>query len=181
MKMLRAGYRGKNAVRIFHAAQFALGLSLLIAIGVIYTHDHGRSPSCRRRLLMSTLLPGRRAITCRSYWVTPHPDPQEEIIDGFPDSAGHDAGLRRGRAVAGPVDHPRRPRKSSAGYPALGEEFEIVAQEVKAGKERVGAARTFGERSGIPICVVFRDHAGAVGHLRHLDRRGAARLCGRNA
>src|SRR5690606_4288368 len=36
MKMLRAGYRSKNAVRSFHAAQFVLGLSLL-AVGVIYT------------------------------------------------------------------------------------------------------------------------------------------------
>ncbi len=35
LKMLRAGYRSKNAVRTFHAAQFALGIGLLL-LGVIY-------------------------------------------------------------------------------------------------------------------------------------------------
>ena len=34
LKMLRAGYRAKNAVRMFHFAQFALGLGFL-ALGMI--------------------------------------------------------------------------------------------------------------------------------------------------
>ena len=35
MKMTRAGYRGKNAVRTFHAIQFGLGLGMLV-LGVVY-------------------------------------------------------------------------------------------------------------------------------------------------
>ena len=40
-------------------------------------------------------------------------------------------------------------KESRAGYPALAEEFEIVAHEVKAGKERISVLKDMAERVGL--------------------------------
>ncbi|MEL7116664.1 MAG: type II secretion system F family protein, partial [Pseudomonadota bacterium] len=42
-----------------------------------------------------------------------------------------------------------------SGYPALAEEYEIVSQEMKAGKDRVAVLRDFAERAGIPDIASF--------------------------
>ncbi len=44
----------------------------------------------------------------------------------------------------------RLAKESRAGYPALADEFDIVAHEVKAGKERVQVLKDMSERVGIP-------------------------------
>jgi tight adherence protein C len=36
-----------------------------------------------------------------------------------------------------------------AGYPALADEFELVSQEVKAGKDRIAVLKGFAERAGV--------------------------------
>ena len=41
-------------------------------------------------------------------------------------------------------------KETRQGYPALSEEFEMVSQEVKAGKERVHVLKDMSERVGIP-------------------------------
>ena len=42
-----------------------------------------------------------------------------------------------------------------SGYPALSEEFEMVSQEMKAGKDRVSVLRDFAERAGVPDVASF--------------------------
>ena len=57
LKMMRAGYRSKNSVRLFHAMQFLLGIGLLVA-GMIYTFYVSRSQTLdMQSMAMSTLLP----------------------------------------------------------------------------------------------------------------------------
>ncbi len=155
MKMLRAGYRSKNAVRSFHAAQFVLGLSLLAA-GVIYTiATKGEGEADTTMLLMSTLVPGLVGYFLPSYWVERRIQTRrEDMVCGFPDSLDMmlvcvEAGQSLDQSII------RVSKEIKLGFPALGEEFEIVAQEIKAGKDRSQVLRDFGERSGIPDIASF--------------------------
>lgn len=50
LKLLQAGYPGKDAVRTFHFAQFALGLGFLVlGIGYVFLQKKAREPKCRPR------------------------------------------------------------------------------------------------------------------------------------
>jgi tight adherence protein C len=154
LKMLRAGYRSKNAVRMFHFAQFALGLSMLL-VGVVYTlftNDGDVGPSS---LLMTTLLPGVAGYYFPIYWVQRRAqNRQQEMINGFPDALDMmlvcvEAGQSLDQSII------RVAREMRTGYPALGEEFELVAYEVKAGKERIQVLKDFSERAGVPDIASF--------------------------
>ncbi|GGE17504.1 tight adherence protein C [Gemmobacter megaterium] len=156
LKLMRAGYRQKTAVRNFHAAQFALGLSLL-AVGVIYTllNNDDTTPPSATNLMLTALLPGVAGYFLPSYWVERRVQSRrEEMVNGFPDSLDMmlvcvEAGQSLDQAII------RVSKEIKLGYPALGEEYELVAQEIKAGKERAQVLRDFGERSGVPDIASF--------------------------
>ena len=149
LRMLRAGYRSKNAVRIFHFAQLVLGVGLL-AIGTIYALIQSQSaPLTTNQMMMYTILPGAIGYYIPKYWVNKRlAARQAEIVAGFPDALDMmlvcvEAGQSLDQSII------RVAKESKAGYPALGEEFEIVAQEVKAGKERVTVLKDMSARVGI--------------------------------
>ena len=149
LKMLRAGYRGKNSVRTFHFAQFALGIGFLI-FGVIYAMILStKGEVSTQMMIMSTLGPGAAGYYLPQYWVQRRAQSrQNEIISGFPDALDMmlvcvEAGQSLDQSII------RVAKESAAGYPALGEEFEMVAHEVKAGKERVMVLKDMSERIGI--------------------------------
>ena len=149
MKLLRAGYRQKNAVRIFHFAQFAMGLGFLLA-GVVYAMIMSQQAELpTQALIMYTILPGAAGYYLPEYWVQRRVQTREqEIIEGFPDALDLmlvcvEAGQSLDQSII------RVAKESRAGYPALADEFEIVAHEVKAGKERVAVLKDMSERVGI--------------------------------
>ena len=149
MKMLRAGYRGKNSVRTFHFAQFALGI-LFLLLGVIYAMIlSSKGDVSTQKMIMFTIVPGAAGYYLPQYWVKRRAQArQDEIISGFPDALDMmlvcvEAGQSLDQSII------RVARESAAGYPALGEEFEMVAHEVKAGKERVMVLKDMSERIGI--------------------------------
>jgi tight adherence protein C len=149
MKLLRAGYRQKNSVRIFHFAQFALGLTFLM-MGVVYAMIMSQKAELpTQALVMYTIFPGAAGYYLPQYWVTRRIQTREqEIIDGFPDALDLmlvcvEAGQSLDQSIM------RVAKESRAGYPALADEFDIVAQEVKAGKERVTVLKDMSERVGI--------------------------------
>ncbi|MDO9524143.1 MAG: type II secretion system F family protein [Gemmobacter sp.] len=155
LRMMRAGYRSKNAVRTFHAAQFALGLGFLL-LGVIYTLlTQGEGEPDTTSLLMTSLLPGVVGYYLPIYWVQRRLQTRkEEMVNGFPDALDMmlvcvEAGQSLDQSII------RVSREIKIGYPALGEEFEMVAHEVKAGKERAQVLRDFAERCGIPDIASF--------------------------
>lgn len=155
LKMLRAGYRSKNAVRVFHFAQFALGLGTL-GLGVIYTLLVNASQTLdMQSVITSTLLPAAAGYYLPQYWVTRRlQNRQLEITQGFPDALDMmlvcvEAGQSLDQAII------RVSKEGRASYPALAEEFEIVAHEVKAGKERVQVLRDMAERVGLPDITSF--------------------------
>lgn len=150
LKMLRAGYKAKNAVRIFHASQFALGIGFLLA-GVIYAMiAQTKAPLTTQQMLLYSLLPGVIGYYLPIYWVKRRAQERhDQIVEGFPDALDLmlvcvEAGQSLDQSIL------RVARETSVGYPALGEEFETVSHEVKAGKERTMVLKDMAERVGIP-------------------------------
>jgi tight adherence protein C len=149
LKLMRAGYRAKNAVQLFHFSQLVLGLGAL-AIGVIYTlfaQSQGHVPT--HIVALSTIGPGAAGYYFPIYWIQRRAQQrQDEIVSGFPDALDLmlvcvEAGQSLDQSIL------RVAKESRAGYPALADEFDIVAQEVKAGKERVMVLRDMSDRVGI--------------------------------
>lgn len=155
MRMLRAGYRSKNAVRIYHFAQLCLGLGLL-AVGTIYAlfvSQGGQMTS--QQMVMYTILPGALGYYAPVYYINKRVKQRvTEITQGFPDALDMmlvcvEAGQSLDQSIM------RVAKESRAGYPALAEEFEIVSHEVKAGKERVTVLKDMAERVGIADVTSF--------------------------
>lgn len=149
LRMMRAGYRSKNAVRIFHFCQLVLGIGALL-LGTIYALIQSQSaPLGTQQMLLYTLLPGAVGYYLPKYWVERRlQERQTQIIQGFPDALDMmlvcvEAGQSLDQSIM------RVAKESRAGYPALADEFDIVANEVKAGKERVAVLRDMSERVGV--------------------------------
>jgi len=149
LKMLRAGYRDKNAVRMFHFAQLTFGIGFLIC-GVIYAMIVSAQQEVGTQfMIMSTIGPGAAGYYLPQYWVTRRAAMRkEEIVSGFPDALDMMlVCVEAGQSLDQSIN--RIAKESRAGYPALADEFDLVAQEVKAGKERVMVLKDMSERVGI--------------------------------
>jgi len=149
LKLLQAGYRSKNAVRTYHFLQFVLGIGFLF-IGVIvaiYRSSVGDVET--QNTLLTILLPGVVGYMLPKYWVTKRQQTrQEEIINGFPDSLDMmlvcvEAGQSLDQSIV------RVATEIRSGFPALADEYEMVAHEMKAGKDRIQVLRDMSERAGV--------------------------------
>jgi tight adherence protein C len=155
LKLLQAGYRTKNAVRMYHFAQFAFGIGFLLA-GVVYTLiAQMQAEVTTQSMILSTVGPGAAGYYLPQYWVQRRlQERQEEIISGFPDALDMmlvcvEAGQSLDQSII------RVAKESRAGYPALADEFDMVAHEIKAGKERVHVLRDMSERVGVADVASF--------------------------
>ena len=155
LNLLRAGYPGKNAVRMFHALQFLLGISFLL-LGIVYALLQSvNGELSTRSMLLSTLLPCAIGYYIPRYWVTKRVEKRRnEIIEGFPDALDLmlvcvEAGQSLDQSII------RVGTESRAGYPSLAEEFDMVAHEMKAGKERTTVLKDMAERVGVPDVASF--------------------------
>ena len=155
LNMLRAGYTGKNAVHMFHAMQFLLAILFLVAgliVALIKSMSQEMSPT---DLMLYSLLPCAIGYYLPRYWVNKRIEKRKtEIIQGFPDALDLmlvcvEAGQSLDQSII------RVGRESRAGYPALADEFDLVAQEVKAGKERISVLKDMAERVGVPDVASF--------------------------
>ncbi len=150
LKMLQAGYRSPGAVRLYHFAKFALGMGGLI-LGVIYALLTAKDGQIQvTKLLLSILVPGGAGYYLPIYWVERRRQTrQANILDGFPDALDLllvciEAGQTIDQAIL------RVATEIRAGFPDLADEFEIVAHEIKAGKDKTRVWRDMGERCGVP-------------------------------
>lgn len=155
MRMLQAGYRSKNAVRLFHFAQFALGLGLL-ALGILYTLLLSmQGEVSTQMMIIATLGPAGAGYYLPQYWVTRRIQTrQTEITEGFPDALDLmlvcvEAGQSLDQSIL------RIAKEARAGYPALADEFDIIAQEVKAGKERTAVLKDMSARVNVADITSF--------------------------
>ncbi|WP_422033395.1 type II secretion system F family protein [Roseovarius sp.] len=149
LTLMQAGYRDRDAVRYFHFAQFALGIGGLI-LGVIYfVFFVSNDETTTQQTLMYTLGPGGVGYMLPKYWITKRlQQRQEEIEQGFPDSLDMmltcvEAGQSMDQAII------RVSREIQASYPALAQEYEIVSQQMKAGRDKPSVLSDMAERCGV--------------------------------
>lgn len=149
LKLLRAGYRGAGAVRAYHFLQFALGMGFL-AIGVLVAIvKSATGEPTMQEIMFTALLPGIIGYLLPRYWVMRRVQMREEELEnGFPDALDMmlvcvEAGQSLDQAIV------RVSKEIQVGYPALSEEFETVANELKAGKDRVSVLKDMAERAGV--------------------------------
>ena len=155
MNLLRAGYPDKSAVHIFHAAKLVLGVGFL-ALGLIYAMIQSASVEVSTQsMMLYTLVPGGIGYYLPQYWVTKRVDKRkQEIIDGFPDALDMmlvcvEAGQSLDQSII------RVAKESRMNYPSLADEFDMVAHEVKAGKERVQVLKDMADRVNVPDVASF--------------------------
>ena len=148
--MLRqAGYQSRDAVRVFYFAQMVLGLLGLLG-GVIYINFLGGGEGMStQKTMIYTLGPGAIGYYLPKYWVTRRVGMRkEEITRGFPDALDMmlvcvEAGQSMDQCIV------RVSTELRASYKALADEFEVVAYEMKAGKDKVTVLNDMGERCGV--------------------------------
>ena len=148
-KLMQAGYRDRDAVRYFHFAQFALGVGGLILGVIYYVAFKSGSEIGTAKILMYILGPGGLGYMAPKYWVTKRQQQrQEEITDGFPDSLDMmlvcvEAGQSLDQSII------RVANEIRASFPAIAEEFQIVSQQIKAGRDKASVLNEMGERCGV--------------------------------
>ncbi len=149
LKLRQAGYQSKDAVRFFHFAQFALGLLGLLA-GFLYVLILGDDAALSsQQLVIYVIGPGAVGYLLPKYWVTRRvAERKEEIASGFPDALDMllvcvEAGQSLDQSIV------RVAKELHASYPSLADEFEIVAYEMKAGKDKDKVLRDMGTRCGV--------------------------------
>ena len=149
LKLLQAGYRTKNAVRIYHFAQFALGIVGLL-LGTAYVFWQSRiAPVTSTNMVLWALGPGLVGYMLPKYWVTRRQKTrQQEITNGFPDSLDMmlvcvEAGQSLDQSIL------RVAKELRTGFPDLADEYELVSYETKAGKDKTQVLRDMAERCGV--------------------------------
>ncbi|SFE57771.1 tight adherence protein C [Sulfitobacter brevis] len=145
----QAGYQSRDAVRMFYFAQFTLAIIGLI-LGVVYTNFLGGGEGMStQKTIMWTIGPGAIGYYLPKYWVTRRVgERKKQIESGFPDALDMmlvcvEAGQSLDQCIV------RVARELRASYKALADEFEVVAYEMKAGKDKVSVLNDMGERCGV--------------------------------
>ncbi len=149
LKLLQAGYKSKNSVRYFHFSQFALGI-LGLVLGGLYALLKIQTGDVTNQDMMIMLLgPGCAGYMLPKYWITRRVAARKEAITyGFPDSLDMmlvcvEAGQSLDQSIL------RVARELKSGFPDLASEFELVSQEMKAGKGKEAVLRDMSERCGV--------------------------------
>ncbi len=155
LKLRQAGYQSKDAVRFFHFAQFALGI-LGLLIGLVYvTIIEADQDFDTQQTLIRVLGPGGVGYMLPKYWITRRVDTRKEnITRGFPDALDMmlvcvEAGQSLDQSIV------RVGKELRASYPDLADEFEVVAYEMKAGKDKDKVLRDMSTRCGVTDVASF--------------------------
>lgn len=147
LKLVQAGYRSKSAVGNFTFARMAGGIVLILA-GLVLMLVRGKD-FAPTDLALYIILPGVVGYYAPTYWVNRRrTERQTSVTNGFPDALDMmlicvEAGQSLDQAIL------RVSNEIRGANAALAEEFEIVANEIRAGKERVVVLRDMAERCGV--------------------------------
>ncbi len=153
LKLIQAGYRAKSAVRTYYFMQMVLGLGGL-ALGALYTFTIGGTADLKWTMIQ-TFGPGFAGYYGPNYWVEKRREKRKaEILDSFPDALDLmlvciEAGQSLDQAIL------RIAKEIAPSSPALSEEFTIVSNEMRAGKERPEVLRDMSERCDIQDISAF--------------------------
>ena len=132
-----------------------LSIALLI-VGILYAIVLSTTGTVTLQgMILITLGPAAFGYFLPEYWVRRRlQSRRKELINGFPDALDMlliciEAGQSLELSII------RVSKEMRTGYPALAEEFDIVSNELKAGKERVQVLRDMSERAGVPDITSF--------------------------
>ncbi|NVK13740.1 MAG: type II secretion system F family protein [Rhodobacteraceae bacterium] len=149
LKLRQAGYISKDSVRLFHFAQFALGLVGLMG-GLFFVYVLKADVEFDgQQMAIRILAPAAACYFLPRYWITRRIAARKEAItDAFPDALDMmlvcvEAGQSLDQAIV------RVASELHSSYPELSEEFQVVAHEMKAGKDKDKVLRDFGTRCGV--------------------------------
>ncbi|MFK7881467.1 type II secretion system F family protein [Roseobacter sp.] len=149
LQLRQAGYQSQDAVRMFHFAQFTLGILGMIGAFVYLILLDGGQGFSSNKMMVYFIVPCFCGYYLPTYWITRRiEERKEQITQGFPDSLDMmlvcvEAGQSLDQSIV------RVARELHASYPALAQEFDIVAYEMKAGKDKVTVLKDMGERCGV--------------------------------
>ncbi|NIZ61433.1 pilus assembly protein TadC [Sedimentitalea sp. CY04] len=136
LKLRQAGYQSKDSVRFFHFSQFALGIVGLI-LGLVFVYILKADADYDGQQQMIRIIgPGAAGYMVPKYWITRRiAERKDAITAGFPDALDLmlvcvEAGQSLDQAIV------RVAKELHASYPELADEFDIVAYEMKAGKDK---------------------------------------------
>ncbi len=155
MQMMRAGYRGKNAVRLFNFVQFVAGMAGLALGGGYALLASLTGDVAMQDIALYILAPVALGYYGPKYYIKARAQArQTEITQGFPDALDLmlvcvEAGQSLDQAIN------RIAKESRMAYPALSDELDIVAQEVKAGKDRALVLKDMAYRVDVPDITAF--------------------------
>jgi len=147
LKLLQAGYRSNGAVGNYNFLRMIMGIGFL-GLGLLYSLVAGGDVSALQ-VSLYVILPGAAGYYLPTYWVERRLQTrQEELQDGFPDALDLmlvcvEAGQSLDQSIVRVASEIKYANK------ALAEEFQVVANELRAGKERVTVLRDLGERCGV--------------------------------
>ncbi|WP_425073991.1 type II secretion system F family protein [Sagittula sp. S175] len=148
LKLLQAGYRTKDAVQLFYFMQFAMGLGMLALGTLYYLLMVNPDEATMVTKVMTILGPGALGYVAPKFWVNKRMAArQEQIQQGFPDALDMmlvcvEAGQSMEQSIL------RVAKEIRSAFPALGDEFEIISHEMKAGKDRSMVLNDMSERCG---------------------------------
>ena len=147
LKLLQAGYRSKGAVGNYNFLRMVLGISFL-GFGLFYALIMSGQLSALQ-VSLYVIMPGAIGYYLPTYWVERRRQTRQvELEDGFPDALDLmlvcvEAGQSLDQSIVRVATEIKHSNKS------LSEEFQVVANELRAGKERVSVLRDLGERCGV--------------------------------
>ncbi|MEM7543921.1 MAG: type II secretion system F family protein [Pseudomonadota bacterium] len=152
-RLLRAGYRSRGAVRMFYLARSGLAVGLVV-FGLLLMGLAQEEPD-PARLVIFCGVAGILGYLAPAWWVSRRrQERQGEMRDGFPDALDLmlvcvEAGQSLDQSII------RVSNEVKEAHGALAEELQIVASEMRAGKDRAQVLREFADRSGVPDISAF--------------------------
>ena len=156
LQLMRAGYRGKDAVRVFKGVQMLAAVGLLAA-GAVYalTQQAAGAELGAKEFAMYVLLPGLAGYMYPRHYISKRVAAREaEIMQGFPDSLDLmlvciEAGQSMDQSIM------RVANEMMDSYPSLALEYQTVAHQMKAGMDKAQVYRDMAERCGVPDITSF--------------------------
>lgn len=152
-KLIAAGYRSRSSVRMFYLARAGLAIALVVFGLLLFALAQDELDPARLTIFCG--IAGIVGYIAPSWWVSRRKNERQgEMRDGFPDALDLmlvcvEAGQSLDQSIS------RVSTEIDEAHAALAEEFQIVASEMRAGKERAQVLRDFADRTGVPDISAF--------------------------
>ncbi|MBB3066287.1 MULTISPECIES: type II secretion system F family protein [Limibacillus] len=152
-QLVLAGYYSARAVPIFYAVRAVIAITLPVLFSLVF-------PLVTREFTVSTAVGGAAVLGIVGLYLPVMflkqkiGARQQQARDGFPDALDLlvvcvEAGLSLDQAIE------RISREIGRSYPVLGENFRMMASELRAGQSRTEALRNVAERMGVDEVKAF--------------------------